>query len=351
MQRLPLILIVLAILFSSYASADTLVVATKPTEPFVIKNNDGSYTGISITLWRQMAEQLQLPYRFVEADLEEMVDGLEAGSYDAVVAALTITADRETRFDFTHPFFNTGLGVAVSAQDTGGLLATVGKLFSTEFMQAVGALLLVLLLVGIIAWLVERKANPEEFGGSPWHGIGAGFWWSAVTMTTVGYGDKAPRTFLGRLLGLIWMFAAIIIISGFTAAIASALTVSSLESRISDLDDLRHVRVATIETSAAGAFLRDEGIGFRNIASIEDGLDQLHEGRLDAVVYDAPILQYLIKNEHSSVLRLLPRIFGSQDYGIGLPAGDTLRESMNRALLEVTNSLEWNRTLTKYLGE
>ena len=75
-------------------------------------------------------------------------------------------------------------------------------------------------VVGVVMWLGERRRNQAQFGGTAAHGIGAGLWWSAVTMTTVGYGDKAPVTILGRLLGLVWMFAAIIIISSFTAAIA-----------------------------------------------------------------------------------------------------------------------------------
>jgi len=57
-------------------------------------------------------------------------------------------------------------------------------------------------------------------------------------MTTVGYGDKAPVTLAGRVVGLLWMPASIILISGFTAAIASALTVGQLDHSISGLDDL-----------------------------------------------------------------------------------------------------------------
>ncbi|MGO2102628.1 MAG: ion channel [Psychroflexus halocasei] len=44
-------------------------------------------------------------------------------------------------------------------------------------------------------------------------------------MTTVGYGDKSPLSLGGRIVGLIWMFMAVIILSSLTAGIASALTV------------------------------------------------------------------------------------------------------------------------------
>ncbi|MFH7563901.1 MULTISPECIES: ion channel [Oceanimonas] len=48
----------------------------------------------------------------------------------------------------------------------------------------------------------------------------------------MGYGDKAPVTFAGRLVGLIWMFAGMIMVASFTAAITSSLTVNNLRTGI-----------------------------------------------------------------------------------------------------------------------
>ncbi|WP_320044731.1 ion channel [uncultured Desulfobacter sp.] len=74
-----------------------------------------------------------------------------------------------------------------------------------DFLEVIFTLFMLLLLVGFLIWFFEKDKNREQFGGSPFSGIGSGFWWSAVTMTTVGYGDKAPRTVAGRFVGLIWM--------------------------------------------------------------------------------------------------------------------------------------------------
>jgi hypothetical protein len=73
-----------------------------------------------------------------------------------------------------------------------------------------------------MVWLFERKLNPAHFGGNTLQGIGSGFWFSAVTMTTVGYGDKHPKTTGGRIVSLIWMFTAVILVSLFTATITHA---------------------------------------------------------------------------------------------------------------------------------
>ena len=189
------------------------------------------------------------------------------------------------------------------------------------------------------------------FGGSTQQGLGASFWWAAVTMTTVGYGDKAPVTLGGRVIGFIWMFAAIILISSFTAAIATSLTVSQLSSSVKGLEDLPNVRVATLANSASSVFLRKENIGFKRLESVEKGLSQLASGDLDAFVYDKPILQYLTKNNFDDSILILPEVIERQDYAIALPENSAQREKINTALLRVIETDEWQEILDNYLGK
>lgn len=330
--------------------AKTLIVGTKIAPPFVIKNEDGSLEGISIELWEQLAERLNINYEFKQGELTTLISGLEDGSLDASIAAITVTAQREAVIDFSHPFYTTGLAIAVP-QEGSNVWAAIKRFFSWEFFTALAALGGLLLLVGFVIWLFERKGNPDEFGGSTSQGLGSGFWWAAVTMTTVGYGDKSPRTMGGRLVGLVWMFAAIIIISGFTAAIATSLTVSQLESRVKGVDDLPNVRVATAADSVSADFLKSRGIRFRSKSDLESNLKDLANDKLDAVVYDAPLLKYLANLEYPKRTRVLPSTFERQDYAIALPEGSDLREEMNRELLAIINSDEWQDIVSRYLGE
>ncbi len=354
--RIPIICAITIVIASASFGNDTLVdrelvVGTKEAVPFVIKNPDGSWEGITIELWQNVADKLGFRFRFEERDLDDLLAGLRDTTLDAVAAAITVTATREESVDFSHPFYTTGLTIAISSSNgSGGAPAVLSRLISLKFVMAIGALLILLVVIGIIAWFFERRQNPDEFGGSIIEGIGSGLWWSAVTMTTVGYGDKAPRTFGGRILGLVWMFAAIIVVSGFTATIASSLTVSQLESKVSGPGDLPYVQVGTVPNSTSAAYLDHRSIAFMEYETPRQGLQAVGRGEIEAFVYDAPILRYLTKTHMSARVRVLPVTFFRQDYAIGLPQNSPLREPINQALLNEIQQPEWDVLLDIYLG-
>jgi len=327
-----------------------LIVGTKDSPPFSIKRSDGTWEGLSIELWQAIAEDLGLDYEFKEMTLGELLDGAADNSLTASVAALTVTVERENRMDFSHPFFTTGLGIAINQKAGGSWSDVVSGIFSRGFIQILLSLSVLLLICGLLVWMFERRGNPEQFGGRPMKGIGSGFWWAAVTMTTVGYGDKAPKTLGGRLVGLVWMFAGIIVISSFTAAITSSLTLSTLGSIISGPKDLYNVKVATVSHSTSEQYLNRQGISFQTVTDAEEGLKALAAGRVDAVVYDAPILKYLIHLKHSDDLAMLPGTFERQDYAIALSQGSPLRENVNRALLTNLSEPWWREAIHRYLG-
>lgn len=348
LAALPIALVFLCLHNSSYAQKKELVVATKEAPPFSMKTGDNTWSGISIALWKSIAGELDLTYRFVETDLQDMQDGLKEGRYDAAVAALTVTQDRETAFDFTHPYYITGLGIAVK-QVHGSWTSVVRSFFSVAFLKVILLLALILLIFGLFVWLLEKRNNPEQFSNSV-KGIGDGFWWAAVTMTTVGYGDKAPRTLAGRIIATIWMFTAIIIISSFTASITSSLTVSQLGSSIKGPEDLPGHRVASIKGSTSERYLSSHRITYVNYPNIDDGLKAVAGGEVDCMVYDAPMLKYHISKGtyHLSVVK---RVFEQQFYAFGLVQNSMLRERVNLALLEKTDLPWWEDTLYQYIGK
>lgn len=90
----------------------------------------------------------------------------------------------------------------------------------------------------------------EEFSLSFTRGSYDGFWWAFISMTTVGYGDKSPRSFFGRLFGVFWILTGLVVITMFTATVTSALLYSSSPEFINGLEGLE---VAVLNGSFAEA--------------------------------------------------------------------------------------------------
>src|SRR5260370_1420191 len=114
-----------------------------------------------------------------------------------------------------------------------------------------------------------RETTVKGFGGDgkAHRGIGSGLWWSAVTMTTVGYGDLAPRSLAGRLLAIAWMFVSLFLVSWFTASMASILTAERLDTGtggfvVRGADDLRHLHVAVMASTSSEDYLRQRRIAY-----------------------------------------------------------------------------------------
>lgn len=98
------------------------------------------------------------------------------------------------------------------------------SIFSTWPLFATASLMAI--VAGVIMWLLESGNNRDQFPHSFPQGPFEGFWWAVVSMTTVGYGDRSPRTFAGRIVAIIWILVGITIFSIFSATMTSSLTTS-----------------------------------------------------------------------------------------------------------------------------
>ncbi|TWT77242.1 Cyclic nucleotide-gated potassium channel [Posidoniimonas polymericola] len=339
-------------------ASETIVIAARETPPFTMKGPDGQWSGICIDLLREVQADLQgatdneVSLEFRELGLNELLAAVEQGEVDLGVGAITVNYERERRMDFSHPFHSSGLGIAIGSQEQDdSWLGVARAVLSPTFVKVVAGLFAALLVSAVAVYFFERRGNPEQFGGGAVRGIGSGMWWAAVTLTTVGYGDKAPKTLPGRLIGLVWMFAGLFIIASFTASVTSALTINQLKAGITGPGDLVNARVATVEGSTADAYLRARGVGASLHGTAADALASLRSGEVDAVVYDAPILRYQVAQQSGGGLAALPVIFAPQEYAFPLPNESKLREPINRTLLRVTGQPAWRQSLEKYLGE
>src|SRR5262245_49300350 len=162
-----------------------LIVAVKEAPPFAFKDPDGAWRGISIDLWKRIAESHHVRYRLSEQPtVEALIEGTRNRSFDLAVSAITVTAARQKVVEFTQPFYATGLGIAVSTRDENRWLAILRTFLSFGFLQAILVLVAIAMIVGLLVWLFERRHN-ENFGGRA-KGLDSDFWRSAIAMTQAG---------------------------------------------------------------------------------------------------------------------------------------------------------------------
>ena len=116
-----------------------------------------------------------------------------------VVGPVSITAERARRMRFSQPYFQSSLSI-LSRSEAPSWPQRIRPFCSARFFIALGVFVLILGGVGALIWMAEREANPDQFPAAPARGIANGMWCAIVTMSTTGYGDRAPITFWGRMV-------------------------------------------------------------------------------------------------------------------------------------------------------
>ncbi|MCC8359493.1 transporter substrate-binding domain-containing protein [Salinimicrobium sediminilitoris] len=352
MNKLYFLLFFFAICSTSKAqdslgiTEEKIIIGLTEAPPFVMKNG-GNFSGLSVESWKLVNRQLDTEYEFREfPNLESLLQAVEQGSVDLSINPITVTDQRMQRMDFSQPYFISYTGIA--RQSGSSVWRYLSNIFSWNFFSAILILVGVIFIFGLLVWIFERKKNKEEFGPGA-KGILQGFWWSAVTMTTVGYGDKSPRTFGGRFIGFIWMFMAIIMISTLTAGIASSLTVQNIQDDITSVQDLERFNVYTVKSSSAQELLEQYGINPSKISSADEGLEALLENNNNVLVYDKPILSYRIEEKGLvEELAVLENTLKKDYYSYSFPDNSDLLDKINPILIGTLKSMEWNSLISEY---
>jgi ABC-type amino acid transport substrate-binding protein len=292
--------------------ARAMVVGTKPSPPFVVKQPDGTWGGLAIDLWKLVAADMGVrvtmrPFEQVQA----LLDAVERGEVDVAVGAITVTADRERSLDFTMPIYSTGLGIAVRPA-RGELASIARRVLGWQLAAALG--LLIALAVGL--YLLARRRQQLRWVAS----------------------------------GL-WLAAALVLVSGFASWVAAAAARDQIAASIRGPDDLAHVRVTTVPGSTSAAYLKGRHLPFQPVATAEDGLRAVGSGKADAIVYDAPILAHLLRRDPASRAVLLPGVFERQDYAFAVVTDSPLRAELDRRLATRLEGDTWKSMLSRTLGE
>jgi len=323
-----------------------LIIGLTEAPPFVMKEGS-DFAGLSIESWKLVNRELNANYKYKQFEtLDALLQAVEQGNVDLSINPITVTDKRMQKMDFSQPYFISYTGIA--RKSGSAVWRYLSNIFSWNFFSAILILVGVIFIFGMLVWIFERKKNKEEFGPGA-KGILQGFWWSAVTMTTVGYGDKSPRTFGGRVVGFIWMFVAIIMISTLTAGIASSLTVQNIQDEIGTVQDLERFEIYTVKSSSAQELLDQYNIDSYKVPNANEGLEALLENDKNVLVYDKPILSYYIEEkELQEELTVLENSLKKDYYSYSFPKHSKLVNQIDPILIGTLKTMEWNSLISEY---
>ena len=335
----------------SQPQQEKLLVATRLVKPFVFEEG-GNLTGFSIELWQEISKQMNVKSEFiVKPIVKELLEAVKTKEAHLGIAAISITAEREVDLDFSHPMFDAGLLILTPAQasQSGLIAAIIGGVFSSSVLPIIGVVLLIILIPAHLVWFFERRNTTGLLTHrSYFPGIFEACWWAASTLAT--QADQMPRSALARLTAVIWMFASVVFIAYFTAAVTSNLTLQQLRGDINGPEDLPGKRVASVKGSTSAEYLRQHNVEVSEFAKVEDAFQALQTSQTDAVVYDAPVLLYFASRDGKGKVQVVGSIFRKENYGIVFPDKSALRKRVNEVLLKLKENGAYDQLYSKWFG-
>ena len=346
LRRLFLLIQVMFVSFLLCGKEDITVGVTN-APPFIIIDDD-EISGLTIDLWDYISDSLEIGYHYVKTDIDNVATNISEGEINISIAPMAVSSEHANTTFFSQPFYITTMCVAVENHYESGFVTIVKNLFSIAFLKTIGLLLFINLCIGTLIWFAEKKDNPAF--SDKLNGIIDGFWWSWVTMTTVGYGDKSPQSKKGKILATIWMLVAILIISGFTATISSELTTKRLQNNVSSLHDLHKMKVGCLEGRNTAIYLDYKHIKHKQYKTFEEAFEALEKGDINALVDDGATLNYYFKKKEKEMLKKISLIElpNNKEYYCFMSSQPYLVNKINPYLLSFLESEQWNRLLRKY---
>ncbi|MBL8414881.1 MAG: transporter substrate-binding domain-containing protein [Propionivibrio sp.] len=315
------------------AASRPLSVVTTPVAPFVLPKTDPP-AGFSIDLWNEVARRMHVEFVWREVPQPELLQAVQRGDADVAIAAITMTTEREMLVDFSHPYFDSGLQIMVRAQQESRFLSALRSMPWQAIGHLFAAAIVIVFLLANVLWLVERRRN-SNFAKGYLRAIGEGLWGTMLIIATGEHGDRdAPGVVKRVTVVLMWLLG-VVLIAQLTAIVTSSQTVERLQSSIHGPDDLPGKTIASVKGTIAGDYLAHRGLPFVNVNYGPEAIRMLSEGEVQAVVFDAPTLQYWAAKQGQGVVQVVGPLFRQEKYAIAVAEGSDLRKKINEAILTI----------------
>lgn len=331
------------------APRKALRVAVKPIAPFVLKQGT-ELTGFSIDLWNALAQRLRVDTIWVEVKtVGEQLQAVKSGEADVAIAAITITKEREKAIDFTQPYFDSGLQILVRAQGGNHLLDAFDSVPWITIATLLGVFIAIMFVMANVLWVVERRTS-QHFQKGYLKGMGEGLWGVALIVATGEHGDRQAPRIVKRLIVFFMWLVGVVLIAQLTATVTSIQTVDRLNTNIRGPEDLAGKIIATVPGTVAADYMIEHGLQYVEAASGDEGYKLVLQGQVQAMVFDAPTLQYWSARRGNGSLRVVGPMFAPEKYGIAVADGSPLRKQINSALLQMYEDGRYEELYNKWFS-
>lgn len=277
------------------------------------------WSGLASLVWLQVCEELKLQYDLKVYDEEGLDGALGRGEVDVAVGAIAITPANLARFSLTPPFDQGGTSIATRVRSNFTILGVLSRLIEPEIRRWLLALVVSAFVFAFLFWMAERRRNPP-IEGPAIHGLGESAWWSLVTLSTVGYGDRVPVTRAGKFVGAIWMAVGFVLMTVSAGVVTSLLTVDRLQPMVRGPEGLLRAKVGVVAGSPGEEYVRSASIPAQRFETYEEAVGALTDERLDAIVGATTTLAFLTERRGNH-LTVLPRPVDREFVGFGLRFG------------------------------
>lgn len=319
-----------------------LRVGTTTLPPYSWANAGAEPFGPGVWLAREVARQIGMrPEWKVYDNLEGIYGALRTGEIDVAATGLPIVAPGDEPFLYSQPWDSSGFSIALHLRPHNRVTSTIRHILTGELLMWFGILLGSMVAFGVTVALVERRTNAAQFGGPG--GVGEGIWWSIVTMATVGYGDRVPRTLPGRLLAGIWMVIALVLVTIIAGVLSAGLTTSRLAGYMAIERDLRSVRLGIVNQRADIDMARNLGVSPTTYPSAQEALKALQSHEIDALLYPTTALHALVRLSSDPSLTVLHQEIarGFVAFGISESVPAALLREINTGIVRTIATPEW----------
>uniref|UniRef100_A0A8C2I7Y5 Glutamate receptor n=1 Tax=Cyprinus carpio TaxID=7962 RepID=A0A8C2I7Y5_CYPCA len=359
----------------------TVIVTTILEAPYVMlkKNADlfvdnERYEGYCVDLAAEIAKHCGFKYqlkivgdgKYGARDAETkiwngMVGELVYGKADIAVAPLTITLVREEVIDFSKPFMSLGISIMIKKPQKSkpGVFSFLDPLAYEIWMCIVFAYIGVSVVLFLVSRFSPYEWHTEEYEDGQIQtnestnefGIFNSLWFSLGAFMRQGC-DISPRSLSGRIVGGVWWFFTLIIISSYTANLAAFLTVERMVSPIESAEDLAkqsEIAYGTLDSGSTKEFFRRSKIALFDkmwtymksaepsvfVKTTAEGVMRVRKSKGKyAYLLESTMNEYIEQRKPCDTMKVGGNL-DSKGYGIATPKGSSLRNAVNLAVLKL----------------